>query len=66
MPIPEVVLPSSAGDVFLGSLAGERLLLYIYPRTRQPDTPTPPGWDALPGARGCTQQACGFRDYATA
>ncbi len=22
----------------------------------------PPGWDAIPGARGCTPEACGFRD----
>ena len=23
------------------------------------------GWDAIPGARGCTPQSCGFRDRAT-
>ena len=22
----------------------------------------PPGWNAIPGARGCTPEACGFRD----
>ena len=23
-----------------------------------------PGWDEIPGARGCTPQSCGFRDHA--
>lgn len=23
----------------------------------------PDGWDAIPGARGCTPEACGFRDH---
>jgi peroxiredoxin len=23
----------------------------------------PDGWDAIPGARGCTPQSCGFRDH---
>ena len=26
--------------------------------------PLLPGWDAIPGARGCTPQSCGFRDHA--
>jgi peroxiredoxin len=64
MPVPEVVLPSSAGDVSLADLAAERLVLYVYPQTGPPDKPIPPGWDELPGARGCTPQSCGFRDHA--
>ena len=24
-----------------------------------------PGWDDIPGARGCTPQSCAFRDHAT-
>ena len=31
--------------------------------TPQPHKPSPPGWDAIPGARGCTLQSCGFRDH---
>jgi peroxiredoxin len=27
--------------------------------------PSPDGWDAIPGARGCTPQSCGFRDHFT-
>jgi peroxiredoxin len=64
MPIPEVTLPSSSGDVSLAALAQRRFVLYIYPRTGRPDRPSPQGWDEIPGARGCTPQSCGFRDHA--
>ena len=64
MPVPDVVLPSSAGEVALADAATERLVLYVYPQTGPPDKPIPPGWDELPGARGCTPQSCGFRDRA--
>jgi peroxiredoxin len=33
-----------------------------YPRTGRPDQELPPGWNAIPGARGCTPEVCGFRD----
>lgn len=62
--IPGVVLPSSMGDVALADEAAHRLVLYVYPQTGPPDRPIPPGWDELPGARGCTPQSCGFRDHA--
>lgn len=41
-----------------------RLVAYVYPRTGRPGEPSPPGWDAIPGARGCTPQSCAFRDHA--
>ncbi len=31
--------------------------------TGRPGVALPEGWDAFPGARGCTPQACGFRDH---
>ena len=31
--------------------------------TGVPGRPLPEGWDSIPGARGCTPQACGFRDH---
>ena len=63
--LPELTLASSAGPVNLAELARDRLVLYVYPRTGRPGTPMPPGWDEIPGARGCTPQSCGFRDHAT-
>ena len=39
-------------------------VLYVYPATGTPGRPTPDGWDAIPGARGCTPQSCAFRDHA--
>jgi peroxiredoxin len=36
--------------------------VYAYPRTGEPGKDLPPGWDAIPGARGCTPQSCAFRD----
>jgi peroxiredoxin len=62
--IPSLVLPSSQGPVDLAELAAERLVLYVYPRAGRPGVPMPPGWDEIPGARGCTPQSCGFRDHA--
>jgi peroxiredoxin len=39
------------------------VVVYAYPRTGRPGEPLPTGWDAIPGARGCTPQSCGFRDH---
>jgi peroxiredoxin len=64
LPIPDLTLSSSTGPVNLAELAGERLVLYVYPRTGRPGEPLPPGWDEIPGARGCTPQSCAFRDHA--
>ncbi len=38
-------------------------VVYIYPRTGRPGQKLPDGWDAIPGARGCTPQSCSFRDH---
>lgn len=62
--IPAVRLDSSQGPVDLAELAAERLVLYVYPRTGTPGVDPPEGWDAYPGARGCTPQSCAFRDHA--
>jgi peroxiredoxin len=61
---PALELDSSVGPVDLAAFAAERAVLYVYPRTGRPDRPVPEGWDAIPGARGCTPQSCGFRDHA--
>src|SRR5512140_1828531 len=62
--IPPLVLASSQGPVDLGELCAEVGVVYVYPRTGKPGVPSLPGWDAFPGARGCTPQSCAFRDHA--
>jgi peroxiredoxin len=62
--VPDLTLNSSQGPVNLAELAATRLVLYVYPRTGRPGEPSLPGWDEIPGARGCTPQSCSFRDHA--
>ena len=66
MRLPSVGLQSTNGDQVDVSVLTGRTILYAYPMTGRPDTPLPDGWDATPGARGCTPQSCSFRDEATA
>ena len=65
MRLPDLALAATDGaGVNLSKLKG-RTVLYIYPRTGRPGVDLPTGWDAIPGARGCTPQSCSFRDHAT-
>jgi peroxiredoxin len=61
--LPDVALTATEGPrVNLSRLAG-RTVVYIYPRTGRPGQALPAGWNAIPGARGCTPQSCSFRDH---
>ena len=61
--VPSVRLASTAGGwVDVAEIAARPAVLFFYPRTGEPDRPAGPTWDAIPGARGCTPQSCGFRD----
>lgn len=63
MIVPSIALPSTSGEsVDLSRLTG-RTVVYCYPRTGRPDHEPPEGWDAIPGARGCTPESCSFRDH---
>ncbi len=63
MELPSIPLSSTSGDtVDLSSLAG-LTVVFCYPMTGGPDGSVPAGWDEIPGARGCTPQACSFRDH---
>jgi peroxiredoxin len=63
MRLPNIALSSTAGgEVDLGRLSG-RTVVYCYPMTGIPGKALPPGWDLIPGARGCTPQNCSFRDH---
>ena len=58
-----VPLRATNGEtVDLSTLRG-RSVVYAYPRTGKPGIDNPPGWDMIPGARGCTPQTCSFRDH---
>jgi peroxiredoxin len=64
MRMPKISLRSSAGRlVDLSELNALRTIIYCYPMTGVPGKALPEGWDAIPGARGCTPQACNFRDH---
>jgi peroxiredoxin len=64
MRMPHVSLRSTGGrDVDVADLGEQRTVVYFYPRTGRPDRPVPAGWDAIPGARGCTPESCAFRDH---
>ena len=63
-PMPHIELLSTGGrTVALDRLGPGRTVLYIYPMTGQPGVDLPEGWNAIPGARGCTPESCGFRDH---
>jgi peroxiredoxin len=63
MRLPDLALPATRGGAINLPLLAGRSVLYIYPRTGVPGVDLPPGWDDIPGARGCTPQSCGFRDH---
>jgi peroxiredoxin len=63
--LPPVALTATDGStVRLDELPG-RSVVFAYPRTGRPGEEPPggeSGWNAIPGARGCTPEACSFRD----
>ena len=61
--LPSISLPCTDGQaVQLSGIKGYTVI-YVYPMTGRPDVPLPDGWEAIPGARGCTPQSCSFRDH---
>ncbi|MGZ4195002.1 MAG: hypothetical protein ACXVFQ_01040 [Solirubrobacteraceae bacterium] len=62
--VPDVTLAATSGEaVALARLGPGRTIIYIYPMTGRPEVALPIGWDDIPGARGCTTEACDFRDH---
>ena len=57
-----ILLSSTNGSqIDLSKLFGTNVV-FIYPMTGVPGVALPDGWDDIPGARGCTPQACSYRD----
>jgi peroxiredoxin len=66
LPLPSVELPSTDGNLVNLSRVGGWVVIFCYPMTGRPGRSIPDGWAQIPGAAGCTPQACSFRDhYAT-
>lgn len=64
MAVPTIKLTATDGTtVDVASLGTGRSIIYAYPLTGRPGIDLPEGWDAIPGARGCTTEACDFRDH---
>lgn len=64
MQIPRISLRSTSGNVInLAEIKNPTTVLFCYPMTGKPGEPLPPGWDMIPGARGCTPETCSFRDH---
>jgi len=60
---PTSTSPSGDPTIDLRKLSFEApVLVFVYPKTGKPGIATPPGWDAIPGARGCTPELCCVRD----
>lgn len=62
--VPSVELSATNGPlVDLSTLSG-RIVVYCFPKMgRTADEPDPDGWEAIPGAYGCTEESCSFRDH---
>ncbi len=61
--IPSVSLSATSGRTLDPASFAGLLVMYFYPMTGRPDAPPLVGWNEIPGARGCTPQACAFRDH---
>ncbi len=62
--MPSLDLPSTDGErVNLAELGTGRTLIYVFPMTGAPEADMPEGWDAIPGARGCSPHNCDMRNH---
>ena len=65
--MPALTLAATDGSLSrLDRITDGRWVLFIYPSTGKPGESIPPDWNDIPGARGCSQEACGFRDNLSA
>ena len=60
--IPTITLVATNGSKVDPSSMSGLSVIFCYPMTGVPGVPLPAGWDDIPGARGCTPQACSYRD----
>ena len=61
--LPNISLANQSGNLLqLNRKDTFRIVLYCFPMTGHPEKSLPPGWNDIPGARGCTPENCSFRD----
>ena len=63
--LPAITLPATDGTSVRLDVLDGLSVVFAYPRTGRPGEESPggdAGWNAIPGARGCTPEACSFRD----
>ena len=63
--VPDIALPSTNGEEVNLHLKKGLTVVFCYPRTGRPNEEALGGtenWNSIPGARGCTPQACSYRD----
>jgi len=60
--MPSLVLKSTLGEPVDLSVLPGRVIVYAYPMTGVPGVELPPGWNDIPGARGCTPQTLSFQN----
>lgn len=60
--VPRLTLPSTVDGVTDVVADTPWTVLFLFPATGMPGQPDPVGWLDTPGAYGCTEESCGFRD----
>ncbi|KAF1835684.1 hypothetical protein BDW02DRAFT_495264, partial [Decorospora gaudefroyi] len=60
--MPSVTLSVTSGDRLDVSTLSDLTIVFCYPRTGAAGETITEDWNSIPGARGCTPQACSFRD----
>ncbi len=64
--LPDLSLDATGQNRVNLSKISTWVVIFCYPLTARPDAPLPQDWDLIPGARGCTPQACSIRnEYET-
>lgn len=62
---PLMALPATTGmSIGPQEFVTGSFVLFIYPRTGREDQPESPDCALIPGAKGCTPEACEFRDLS--
>jgi len=62
MLFPSMLLITNSDQSIDHSKVKGTVVIFFYPMIGNPNSPPMPGWNEIPGERGCTPQACSSRD----